>query len=144
MLTGRVAHCNAVLGGCSNNDIVIAHCIIAVGCASCSLEGPKQFLSPVLQKDLKFGTGCNTSQAVRPRTKPTSVSWPRTPSHLSPSSFLIVALLRIVSSCWLTSTRQPDLVSISSQRSPGSSFVTTTRFLPSSLKTCRVPEKLGD
>ena len=62
MLTGRVAYCDAVLGGCSNNDIVIAHCVIAVGCASCCLEGPKQFLPPVLQMDLTFVTGFNTAR----------------------------------------------------------------------------------
>ncbi len=59
-----------------------------------------------------------------------------TPSHLSPISCLMSALLRMVFSAVQTSTRQPVEVSSCSHRSPGSVFVITTRFLPSSLCTC--------
>lgn len=48
----------------------------------------------------------------------------------------MVALLRMVSPCWLISTLHPDLVRMSNHRLPGNSLVTSTRFSPSGLKTC--------
>ena len=65
----------------------------------------------------------------------TSVSCPMTPLHCLPISFLIWELLRMVSVCVHTSTRQPVEVSTSSQRVPGSGLVTTTLFVPFSLCT---------
>lgn len=59
-----------------------------------------------------------------------------TPSHLSPMSFLMVALSRMVSGDLQISTRHPAATRISFHRSPGRSLVTTTRVAALALCTC--------
>lgn len=80
-----------------------------------------------LQRSAHHQATCPNSWGCRGLT---SVSWPSTPAVLpAPSSFLMVALLRMVSLLLQTSTRQPDATSSSFHLSPGRFLVTMTRSL---------------